>query len=187
MNFEEFLKLKIEEQNTKNTVELSSFLETENGKTKIKNLIKRNPDLLLENIIEDVKNGNPYAIALLRKDPKKQNVSEKAFFEFTQLEKLPQSGENAIRFGNSKSADFKVNDWFGTQKYIEEAGGAQDNQINDAFLFAEEANKAGKKAIVCIDGDYGKKIASQRKTENDNCIVLTADELKEGILNGRFN
>ena len=187
MKYEEFLQLKIEEQNKKNIEDFIMYLNSSAGKTKVKNFLQRNSDLPVQNIVQDAKNGNPYAIALLRKDPTKQNISEKTFFEFTGLKKMPQVGSDSVRFGNSKAADFKIGEWYGTQKYIKEAGGAQDNQVYDAAHFAIEANKLGKKALVCIDGDYGKTTIKQYLTNNENCIILSADELKEGIDNGRFD
>ena len=149
--------------------------------------MKKNSDLDVSKIKEDALNGNPYAIALLRKDPTRQNVSEKAFYEYTGLEKLPQSGSKSIRFGKSKAADFKINDWYGTQKYIKEGGGVQDNQINDAVNFALEANKQNKKAIICVDGEYGTKSIKSKIKQTDNCLIVSADELKEEMSNERFN
>lgn len=187
MNYEEFLQLKIKEQNKKNIESFTKYLNSAEAKTKINNFLKKNSDLPVQNIVQDATNGNPYAIALLRKDPTKQNVSEKSFFEFTGLKKLPQAGSDSVRFGNSKAADFKIGEWYGTQKYIKEAGGAQDNQVYDAAHFAIEANKNGKKALVCIDGNYGKTAIKQYLTNNENCIILSADELKKGIDDGRFD
>ena len=85
MNYEEFLQLKIEEQNKKNIEDFIMYLNSSAGKTKVKNFLQRNSDLPVQNIVQDATNGNPYAIALLRKDPTKQNISEKSFFEFTGL------------------------------------------------------------------------------------------------------
>ena len=187
MNYEEFLQLKVKEQNKKNIESFTKYLNSTEAKTKINNFLKKNSDLPVQNIVQDAINGNPYAIALLRKDPTKQNISEKSFFEFTGLKKLPQTGSDSVRFGNSKAADFKIGQWYGTQKYIKNAGGAQDNQVYDAAHFAIEANKNGKKALICIDGDYGKTAIKQYLTNNENCIILSADELKEGIDDGRFD
>ena len=116
MNYEEFLQSKIEEQNKKNVEDFVIYLNSTAGKTKVKNFLQRNSDLPVQNIVQDAKNGNPYAIALLRKDPTKQNISEKSFFEFTGLKKMPQVGSDSVRFGNSKAADFKIGEWYGTQK-----------------------------------------------------------------------
>lgn len=153
---------------------------------KISRLQSRNPDLNFDGIYQDAINGNDYAIALLRKDSKKQNITENCFFEYTGLKKAPASGKNAVRFNDSKSADFVIGDYYGTQKYIQDCGGAQDNQVNDAVYFANEAAKLGKKSIICIDGEYGKKAIARKKIPQ-GCIVLTADELKQGIIDGRFN
>lgn len=186
MNYEEFLNNKRQEQNKKNLIEFNKYINSRDGKKKVANFLERNKDLNVQNILSDALNGNPYAIAILRKDPTKQNISENSFFEFTGLEKLPQSGPNRVVLGNSKAADFKVKGYYGTQKYIKESGGAQDNQINDAVLFVKECIKHNQKAIVCIDGDYGKSRINKLLTNSDNCIILTADKLKEGLENGRF-
>lgn len=113
MKFEDFLEQEINNFKKDNLKNLKSFLDSSAGKTKIENFKKRNADLDVENIYNDALNGNQYAIAILKKDPKKQNVTEKAFFNFTDLEKLPQ-GYNGIRFGGSKAADFKIGEYYGT-------------------------------------------------------------------------
>lgn len=187
MGYEEFLRQKIEQQTKANMAEFDSYVRSSAGQLKIKNLIENNAHLNLNNLTRDALAHNPYAVALIQKNPGRQNVSEKAFFEFTGATKLPQSGGDAIRFGASKAADFKVGEYYGTQKYIKESGGAQDNQINDAITFANSARAAGKKVIVCIDGgEYAKSKISQRLTCDDNMIIMSADELKAGIDSGRF-
>ena len=108
MNYEEFLRLKSEEQNKKDIENCIMYLNSSAGKTKVKNFLQRNSDLPVQNIVQDAKNGNPYAIALLRKDPTKQNISEKTFFEFTGLKKMPQIGSSSIKLGNSKTANIKI-------------------------------------------------------------------------------
>lgn len=186
MNYEQFIEGRIIEQNKKNMDDFEKYLNSSAGKLKISNFIKKNSDLDIENIAQEALNGNPYAIAILRKDPTKQNVSENAFFDYVGIEKSPQSGPNRIVFGNSKAADFKLKGYYGTQKYIKDGGGAQDNQINDAVLFAEEGMKAGHKVMVCVDGAYGKMRINSLLTNSENCVIITADELKEGLANGRF-
>lgn len=193
MDFETFLKKEILEQLENNSKELISYIDTPDGKKKINSLKSKNPDLDFSNLKEEILKGNSYAIALIRKDPIKQNISEKAFFKYTGIEKLPQSGNNAIRIGNSKAADFKIGEWLGSQKYIQEAGGSQDNQIMDLILFATNCLKKNKKTIICVDGEYGKRKIAEKfnfikeKYKNySDCIITYADELKEGIENGRF-
>lgn len=187
MNYEEFIETKTLEFNRKNLSEFKTYIKSSNGQTKVNNFIKNNSDLDVENVLQDALDGNPYALAILRKNPTRQNVSENCFFEFTGLNKLPQSGAEAIRFNNSKTADFKINNWYGTQKYIKQSGGAQDNQIADAVCFAENGNNLGHKIIVCIDGEYGKNVIKKYLTETENLCIITADKLKEEIANGRFN
>ena len=184
MNYEETLQLNTLNQLKTNNDDLIQNLDNYNDK--IKSLLKQNHDLNLCDIKEQIKQGNPFAIALLRKSPTKQNISETTFFEYTGLKKLPASGKKAIRFDGSKSADFKIGSWFGTQKYIKDSGGAQDNQLLEAAEFAKKGNKLGYKIIVCVDGSYGKKRIKNLLTENANCVIVTADKLKDAIANGRF-
>lgn len=64
MNYEDFLQSKIKEQNKKNTEDFIMYLNSSAGKTKGKNFLQRNSDLQqVQNIVQDAKNGNPYAIA----------------------------------------------------------------------------------------------------------------------------
>lgn len=186
MNYEEFIKFKTQEYNRKNLEEFATYINSSAGKLKVKNFIEKNSDLNIQNILQDALSGNPYAIAILRKNPTRQNISENAFFEYTGIQKLPQVGSEAIRFNDSKAADFKIGEWYGTQKYLQQCGGAQDNQIADAVYFAKNGNKLGYKIIVCIDGQYGKSAIKKYLTENENCCIITADKLLEEINNGRF-
>lgn len=188
MTFEKLLRINIDKRIEENKKEFKKYLESSAGIKKINNCLNNNKDLEgIENIKQDALNGNPYAIALLRKNPKRQNVSENTFFEFTKLDKLPQTCVNSIRIGNSKAADFKIGKYLGTQKYIEEAGGAQDNQLNDAILFAKECNVINQKCIICIDGKYGKDKIRKMLKGDSNIIITNADELKKDINSGRYN
>ena len=188
MTYEELLRFNTNKKIEENKKEFKKYLETSAGIKKINNCLESNKDLEgIENVKQDALNGNPYAIALLRKNPKRQNVSEKTFFEFTNLEKLPQTGVNSIRIGNSKAADFKIGEYLGTQKYIKEAGGAQDNQLNDAIFFAKECDVINQKCIICIDGKYGKDKIRKMLKDNSNIIITNADELKKDISIVRYN
>ena len=189
MKYEDFLKQKIEQQTEANMAEFDDYVESPAGQLKIKNLVNNNAHLNLDTntLTKDATAHDPYAVALIQKNPRRQNISEKAFFEFTGVTKLPQNGSGAVRFGDSKAADFKVGDYYGTQKYIKDTGGSQDNQISDAIAFANSARAAGEKAIICIDGgEYAKNRISQRLTNDDDTIIMSADELKAGIDSGRF-
>lgn len=185
INFEQFLEAKRNKLLQENTNHLLNNLDK--YETKINNLCKKHPDLNFSNIKEMIKQKNPFAIALIRKDTIRQNITEKAFFEFTGLIRLPQTGKSSVRFNNSKAADFKIGNWFGTQKYIKESGGAQDNQINDAVYFAKQGISLNKKIIICIDGDYGKRKIRQVLKNNNAVSITSADELKKDLLNGRYN
>ena len=75
----------------------------------------------------------------------KEVLKELLLVSYCCFNKLPQVGSEAIRFNDSKAADFKIGEWYGTQKYLQQCGGAQDNQIADAVYFAKNGNKLGYK------------------------------------------
>lgn len=188
MQFIEFLKQLTLDKINVNMSNFDKYLNSKECELKVQSLQERNPDLDFSNIISEAKNNNIFAISLLRKDVLKQNISEEAFFKFTGFEKLPQTGNNRIVFGNSKAADFKIHDWYGTQKYIKQSGGAQDNQINDVVIFATEGLKRNKKIIVCIDGEAALiKARSKLNNSNKNLIICNTDQLMEYYNNGRFD
>ena len=187
MKYIEYLNKLILDKINLNMCSFNKYLESKDCEYKVNQLKIRNPDLDLSNIINDARSGNIYAICLLRKDVLKQNISENAFFEFTGFTKLPQTGSNRIVFGDSKAADFKINDWFGTQKYIKQYGGAQDNQINDTITFAKEGIKLGKKIIICIDGESAEHKVRSKIKESLNLVICNTDRLMEYYHNGRFN
>lgn len=187
MSYIEFLNKSCIDRIKLNMQDINAYLDSNACAYKVNSLQQRNPDLDLSNIINDAKNGDKYAICLLRKDALKQNIAENAFFEYTGFTKLPQTGHNRVVFGNSKAADFKINDWFGTLKYIKQSGGAQDNQINDAVIFAEEGLKQNKKIIICIDGEKALSKARSKLKESLNLVICDTDHLLEYYNNGRFN
>ena len=96
MKCKELLLKNKKELLTKNSLELKYKINSKEFSKKIENLYNRNPDLDFSNIKEEILKGNNFAIALLKKDPKKQNVSEKTFFEYTGLEKLPPAGRGSF-------------------------------------------------------------------------------------------
>lgn len=97
MKYIEYLNKLILDKINLNMQSFNKYLESKDCKYKVNQLKIRNPDLDLSNIINDARNGNIYAICLLRKDVLKQNISENAFFEFTGFIKLPQTGNNRDR------------------------------------------------------------------------------------------
>ena len=81
MTFEKLLRINIDKRIEENKKEFKKYLESSAGIKKINNCLESNKDLEgIKNVKQDALNGNPYAIALLRKNPKRQNVTEKNFF-----------------------------------------------------------------------------------------------------------
>ena len=149
--------------------------------------------------------SNELAATKLAKQPTRQAVGEKGQIEFlkavkkAKIEKLPDNGYGSIRLkdgkaildskraipGATKSIDAREGNCFISLKYIKEAGGAQDNQIQDVVKFLENAilyteknaDDATFKAV--LDGDYAEsKIKMLLSYTNDRVKVCTSDTYK---------
>lgn len=136
---------------------------------------------------------NIFLAACFIKDPSKQNFTEKLVAEVLKIEKLPAAGKNCIRFDEngdilsankrnvSKSADFYIDNRYYTQKYTNEAGGAQDNQYKDVMDFLV---KGSKKHLVgaIVDGIYWTNGHKAQLVElfknNPNVVITSVDELR---------
>lgn len=108
------------------------------------------------------------------------------------VQKLSANGINAIRFsdtgeivstalGTTKSADFLWGEYYATQKFTQEAGGAQDNQKNDVIDFLKRAS-IKYKAMAVLDGYYWDHHRDSLKllfSSNSNVIITSVDELME--------
>lgn len=134
----------------------------------------RYKDFAFNEVIEKIQNDYMYA-TFFAKDPMKQNLAEKLQLRLLKLKypnvkKLPNNGKNSIYIsdGNivslsnikdktTKSIDFwdPVNKIFFYAKYINEKGGAQDNQFEDCKSFVREARSTlSINFKLIIDGDY---------------------------------
>ena len=110
------------------------------------------------------------------------------------IKKLPDSGPSAVRLLNgefsygtkiinsTKSIDAINGSDFISLKYVQESGGAQDNQVYDVGLFLKEAvcytNKYDNdiKFTAIVDGGYiESKIPELRKDTNSRVRVFTSD------------
>ncbi|MDR0676980.1 MAG: hypothetical protein LBF97_08105 [Elusimicrobiota bacterium] len=130
----------------------------------------------------------------------RKNITEKAFFEHYDkygVKKLPVHGKNNIRFdfnGNkiigersllklTKSLDGIWNDWYITQKHINNnSGGSQDNQIRDVYHTLSYALKGNNKCITCIEGNFPiEKIKELKELENENIKVFYEKEFEKWI------
>lgn len=148
------------------------------------------------------------AATTLAKSANRQNFPEALQIKYLNtyrsksIEKLPENGLGSIRIQNgellynttrarmtaTKTIDGQDKNQFISFKYIEQAGGSQDNQILDVINFLTEAvkytlnnNNAVTFAAV-IDGDYGEsKIPELSKLVNDNfrVNVFTSDTYKK--------
>ena len=149
---------------------------------------------------EEVKQGILYNIIIASKfckDPGKQNISEKLAIEVLKVKKLPSFGKNCIRFtpqgeitainqgGNTKSADFMLDEYYATQKYTKEMGGSQDNQKQDVRDFLEKGSINYKVAAI-LDGDYWdywRPILKEEFKNNSNVLITSVTELTENVDN----
>lgn len=136
---------------------------------------------------------NDIVASFFFKDPSKQNLSEILAVQVLNVEKLPSRGKSCIRFndvgeivsnaaGNTKSADFKLNDYYATQKYTNENGGAQDNQKNDVIDFLKRGSLQYKVAAV-LDGAYWDIHREELKklfANNGNVLITSVSELTGG-------
>jgi len=138
-------------------------------------------------VLEKAKNDYLFR-AFFAKDPKKQNIYEKVLVKYisslkfvSDFKKLSSGGKNAlyidrgvIRKGSdyphskpAKSVDFSLNiknkkgeviNFYAFHKYIEESGGAQDNQFNEIKKCIEigrnGSQEAKRRVIFICDGAY---------------------------------
>ena len=112
------------------------------------------------------------------------------------IEKLPATGDNAVRllngeliYGNdrgakaTKSIDFNRNGELICAKVTTGAGGGQDNQYRDVRDFLKEAGEydikyGNKKFTALVDGDYytEEKLKTLNKFETKNIRITSSDE-----------
>ena len=139
---------------------------------KLKNFINK---YQLEDTIEDLKKeiiNDKYLQCLFSKDILKQNFCENCQYEYIRnhdvnISKLPQTGPESLRIYNnkiikhnigcnsSKSIDFE-DDYknYIFAKYIERAGGAQDNQYREVLTTINQCRDMEDYFIFLVDGKY---------------------------------
>lgn len=190
MNFTAYIENIKKEARLNNIKELREQIDEDWVKEKIKNHVEAfNGIISYEEVREGILN-NIVIASKFCKDPSKQNISEKAAIELLKVKKLPQSGMKSIRFndngdivhtatGNTKSADFMLGEYYATQKYTNEAGGAQDNQRNDVIDFLKRGSIKNKVAAV-VDGKYWdewKEVLKKEFFNNSNVLITSISEL----------
>lgn len=202
MNFIEQLK---QEARKRNLQILRDEINYDWVKTKIVNHLERHSYLNIS--FDEIKNlimTNDLIASFFIKDPSKQNISEKMFADIVSsidgvenFEDLPSSTNLYLQNGklvrlqerpmNLKTVDYIFNykdrRYICTQKYTNEAGGAQDNQYHDVAVFLQNSLGLSYEdgvAVALVDGDYytEDKIHALQQI-NRYAIVCSAFELKE--------
>lgn len=72
-----------------------------------------------------------------------------------------------------------LGEYYATQKYTSEAGGAQDNQRNDVIDFLKRGSIKNKVAAV-VDGKYWdewKDVLKKEFSNNPNVLITSISEL----------
>jgi len=145
---------------------------------------------------------NKVAAINLVKKANRQNIAEKLQFKYLReirginVKRLPSNGIGSIRLkdgefifdsfraplGATKSIDAAYENDLIMLKYVEESGGAQDNQISTIIHFLKEAQLFLNKYennynfVAIIDGDYiESKFNELYRFTNENIMICTSD------------
>lgn len=193
MDFTKYVEEKKKEARLKNIEEVRKDIDKSWVKEKIVNHTQLFDGLFTEEEIRNQILTNDIVASKFCKDPSKQNISENLASQVLKLTKLPSGGKNCIRFnddgdicssssGNTKSADFKYNEYYATQKYTDGRGGAQDNQKNDVIDFLKRGSKKHK-VMAIVDGAFWEDEREKLKTmfaNNENVVITSVSELTGG-------
>ena len=192
MNFTAYVEEKKKEARLINIEEIRREIDSSWVREKIENHVAAFDGLMSVEEVREAILTNIVVASKFCKDPGKQNISENLAAQVLGLKKLPSQGKNCIRFndegeivwqskGNTKSADFILNEYYATQKYTDGAGGAQDNQRNDVIDFLKRGSINHKVAAI-VDGAYWDKHRDELKTlfvDNPNVIITSVTEITE--------
>ncbi len=191
MLFKELVENAKKEQRLKNIQEVREDINASWVKDKIYKHIEAFDGLFTFDQIKQEILNNDIVASKFCKDPSKQNISEKLAADLLKAKKLPSQGANCIRFspngdicsksqGNSKSADFLINNIYATQKYTKESGGAQDNQKHDVIEFLRNG-AIHHKVMAILDGDYwdnsNRDELKSIFANEENVVITSVDEL----------
>ena len=161
--------------------------------------IKYSDDRNIDDILQEI-HSSPYLQNILSKDPLKQNICEKSQIKYIQninngvnLEKpykpiYIHNGEFLnikTRECSIKSIDaiITINDktYYSYLKYINETGGAQDNQYNDCKLFLRECLTFTEEHffMLIVDGPYfsTKKMNELESFQTNNILIKNSDNI----------
>lgn len=206
----------VKAQNKENLLECEKNLNSKEYRTKIEKWCRKF-GFDFDTIFTKAK-SDQYFRACFAKDPKKQNIYEKILAEHisslsfvSNFQKLSSGGKNALyidrgvlRKGReyphnkpAKSVDFswtiknnkgETIQFYAFHKYIEESGGAQDNQFKEIKHCIEigrnGSQETSRRVIFICDGDYftDKKIKELRNLKGSrNFIILRSEELEKYI------
>lgn len=182
-----------------NYEELLGTLNTKAVEKKIQSFVfDRVPFATVEEVKAKIKTDKMFAM-FFAKDPLRQNIGEIVLKEYLKVSFLPKGGSSALRFTeqgelthikiptSTKSVDFKIGNWYFTQKYTgKNTGGAQDNQYADVVHFLSCGSKKHKVA-ACVDGWYWEENGKRKQlqnifSDNPNVKVCSADDIKNGVI-----
>ena len=190
MDFTAYVEQKKKEARLANIEQVRREIDHSWVKTKIENHITAFNGIMSAEEVREAILTNIIVASKFCKDPSKQNISENLAAEVLGLEKLNSQGSKCIRFnndgdivtvsaGNTKSADFMLGEYYATQKYTTNEGGAQDNQRNDVIDFLTRGSIKHKVAAI-VDGPYWDIHRADLITlfaDNPNVLITSVTEL----------
>lgn len=166
-------------------------------------------DITRRELFETLKEND--MLSIIAKEPGRQGIHENAFRSLLNAKlsklnwsKLNNSGNGALYLNQiglvvkksdssryTKSLDFRIKSNSKTcyvmHKYVEQAGGAQDNQVNDMRTFLDCASKnkdSGLFFAAVLDGEYGEKCSTSLKNDfanYKNILIYNADDFVKYI------
>ena len=197
MNFTKFLRNEI---NLKRQENRNLLFKKSNSKLLFKKIkkykLRYSDDRNTYDILQEIR-SSIYLQNILSIDPLKQNICEKSQLKYIHSKNINISKQNTKlyihngEFYTSKpspssiksiDATIIINDkkYYCYLKYINENGGAQDNQYNDCKLFLQECLKfIEEKFILIVDGTYfsTKKINELESFQTNNVLIKNSDNI----------
>ena len=194
MNFTAYVEQEKKKRRLENIEEVRREINSNWVKEKIENHIRAFDGIMSFEEVKEAILTNVIVASKFCKDPSKQNISEDLASKVLGIPKLAAQGKNCIRFNdagdivsvkglNTKSADFKYNEYYATQKYTDANGGAQDNQFADVVDFLKRGSIKHKVAAI-VDGPFWDKhrpYLEKEFSENPNVLITSITEITEKI------
>ncbi|CAG8724776.1 8829_t:CDS:2, partial [Cetraspora pellucida] len=174
----------IKEQIKENLRECEKKLDSKEYRTKIEKWCRKF-GFDFEEVFKKAKSDYLFR-AFFAKDPKKQNIYEKALANYlnslefiTNFKKLSSGGKNARYIDRGVVRKGEMIKFYAYHKYIEESGGAQDNQFKEIKNCIEVgrngSQEVNRRIVFICDGAYftDKKIKELKNLKGSwNFIVL---------------